>query len=126
MKSKKRVVAVLLAIILVVTPSVVASAEIVRKTNANYGWLEGQISTGGVWTEIQKNPDNAYLSYSWTAVSSAGTTIQSNSRNSSRGATMILDQYSLTHPSIYAFYGTHGVQGGNKYQSDVVYTYQRK
>lgn len=42
---------------------------------------------------------------------------------SSRGVTIVKQDWSTTVKGITCAYGAHGVQGGTKYKADVVYTY---
>lgn len=108
---------------LVLSTSVPAKADWYSGVSATgYGVLNGAITSSYGYTYVSYNNDNAYVTFKWEAQNSAGTTLGSGSKKTSRGVGNT-DLVFFTAPTnTYTLFGSHGVQGGTSYNAVATYT----
>ncbi|MBU5594492.1 hypothetical protein KQI76_04885 [Amphibacillus sp. MSJ-3] len=107
------------------TGSVLADTS--KKSVAGYGTLKGTLYGKDYTTSVTKNPDKAYLIIKGSMQDKNGKTLVSTQQiKSSRGKTSFSGDWSNISSNVYVIYGTHGVQGGNKYGAAAVYTYTHR
>ena len=124
---KKNSILLLMFLFCICLTSVAYAAEGVSnsKPAGEYGTLTGEISPMLVTTtRITVNPDNAYLRDKLDIQNSSGVTTNSYMRTSQDGALALI---SNPPPELWGYraYCAHNVQGGSRYQAQVVYTTMR-
>lgn len=128
MRKSKQIVSACLALVLTCCLSIPASAGfIASKETTGYGTLYGRMlqESGAYKTQIDRNPDNAYLAFRGQLQRSTGEVITTSTvQKSGRGVTVYANKWVpiVNAQPGQSFFGTHGVQGGLKYKSDAVYT----
>ncbi|WP_438431475.1 hypothetical protein [Gorillibacterium sp. sgz500922] len=104
-----------------------AGTDIKTVSTTGYGTLTGKLeyvsgNQYAMWyTNTTANPDNAYHTITGSQQNISGTTLHSFSMTGVRGIGGIGRGDDL-YPGAYAFYGTHGVQGGTTYSAYAAYT----
>lgn len=128
MRKSKQIVSACLALVLTCCLSIPASAGfIASKETTEYGTLYGRMiqESGAYKTQIDRNPDNAYLTFRGQLQRSTGQVITTSTvQKSGRGVTVYANKWVpiVNAQPGQSFFGTHGVQGGLYYKSDAVYT----
>jgi hypothetical protein len=94
------------------------------KSVSGYGTLKGTLTDkNGISfkTSVTKNPDDATLTYEIEYVNVAGKTLV-HDQSSAQNVVTISGTRSSRPSGTSTIFGAHGVQGGSKYGSQVVYT----
>lgn len=128
MKKSRKIVSTCLAFAFICSLSVSANAAFfASKETTEYGTLYGRMiqESGAYKTQIDRNPDNAYLTFRGQLQRSTGEVITTSTvQKSGRGVTVYANKWVpiVNAQPGQSFFGTHGVQGGLYYKSDAVYT----
>ncbi|WCR29618.1 hypothetical protein L3476_13325 [Paenibacillus thiaminolyticus] len=124
MKLGKKTIAGLVAVVACFSMSTAAFANTQEVDATGYGKLTGTLSGKNYTTKVSQNRDNAYLTVGGTIQDINGNTlVRQQEIRSSRGATILSGSWNSLPSKAYAIYGVHGVQGGNTYGAQAVYTY---
>lgn len=128
MKFNKKVIGMIATVTTTMTLfSGIVLAGSSSKSATGYGTLYGSTSSSSrvlsASTRISKNPDNAYVTLELDAQTSSGSTaLDYYYGNSDRGETSYYLTSARLESHVYKIFGSHGVQGGSRYSSAVVYT----
>lgn len=127
-KNKIKKIAAMAMVATVLVGTIGANTAFAESKNATgYGTLKGTLSgsttSGTGTTTVSKNTDNANITLAIDLKNSAGENMVKTKFKSSRGVTIVKQDWSTSVKGITCAYGAHGVQGGTKYKADVVYTY---
>lgn len=128
MKNGKKIFGFILTTIMCLSFSMVVFAA--SKNVEGYGTLYGRISTsnsGGYYvntvTTVTSNPDNAFMKVKIELQDYDGSTLHKDESSSSHGETEFSQAFEVIHfDDVHRVYGSHNIQGGNRYQAQVVYT----
>lgn len=125
-KSIKKLAAVTLAATICLSFSATAFAGTSSCNAGNYGTLTGTVSVSGInintVTQINSNPDNAYLTLALSLQDKSGNELNHFMGQSQRGITYLPIGGPGLSSNVFKVFSTHGVQGGSTNPAYAVYT----
>lgn len=128
MKKVKFYVGMVLAMVMCLSFAMITFAA------SNYGSLTGTVSTrkngDSFWVDTQSNvtsnPDKAYFKVNIELQDSDGSSLHKDEKKSARGALNFSCPFEVPHfDDVAIVYSAHSIQGGTKYDAQVVYNSTR-